>query len=157
MLHFTELENISVFQDKLEEYFLVNKIPKDDKLVIIKCSLKSNAKVWFDTIGSTFFGPTLTYDTLLNKFKEAFPAVCNKIELRQELFTKWMTFHDRQSDFLLRKLDLNELQELNMSFAASPRTNLIVASEHKMEPARKNIVPMSYFTGLENMSDFQDK
>ena len=86
--YFTDSENISDFHEKLEEYFLVNKIPNDDKLVILKCSLKANAKIWFDTIGSTFLGPTLTYDTLLSKLKEVFPAVRNKVELRQELFTK---------------------------------------------------------------------
>ena len=84
----TGSENICDFQEKLEEYFLVNKIPNDDKLVILKCSLKAKAKIWFDTIGSTFLRPTLTYDTLLSKLKEVFPVVRNKIELRQEIFTK---------------------------------------------------------------------
>ena len=56
--YFTGSENISDFQEKLEEYFLVNKIANDDKLVILKCSLKANAKIWFDTIGSTFLGPS---------------------------------------------------------------------------------------------------
>ena len=85
--YFIGSENISDFQEKLDEYFLVNKISNDDKLVILKCSLKANAKIWFDTTGSTFPEPTLTYDTLLSKLKEAFPAIRNKVELRQELFT----------------------------------------------------------------------
>ena len=86
--YFASSENMCDFTENLEEYFLVNKIPNDDKLVILKCSLKANGKIWFDTIGSTFLGPTLTYHTLLSKLKEAFPVVRNKVELLQEFFTK---------------------------------------------------------------------
>ena len=57
--HFTGSENISDFHDKMEDYFLVDKIPNDDKLVILKCSLKFNAKIWFDTFGSPFLGFTI--------------------------------------------------------------------------------------------------
>ena len=116
--YFTGSENISDFQEKLEEYFLVDKIPNDDKLVILKCSLKANAKICFDTTGCTFLGLTLFYDTLVNKLKEASLAVRNKVELRQEFFTKRITFHDHPSDFSLRKLELHKLLELNMSLVA---------------------------------------
>ena len=116
--YFTGVEDISVFLEELEEYFLVNRIADADKFSILKCSLKAEAKIWFASIASPSLGETPTYEALVNKLKTHFAPVRDKAALRRELYGKSMSLYDKPSVFLLRKLELIKMLDLQLSYAA---------------------------------------
>ena len=81
-----EVEDISLFFKKLEEYFLINKIANVYKLSTLKSSLKTDAKIWFQGIASPGLGDTSICQALVNKLKEHFTPVRNRTVLWRKLY-----------------------------------------------------------------------
>ena len=82
-----------------------------------KCSLKAEAKIWFQSVASSGLGDTSTYEALITKLKINFAPVRDKAALPRGLYGKTMSFYDKLPIFLLRKLELVTLLELNLSYA----------------------------------------
>ena len=54
--YFTGVEDVPVFLEELEEYFLLNRIADTDKYSILKCSLKADAKILFASVAFPSLG-----------------------------------------------------------------------------------------------------